>query len=297
MRTTPSWAALLALLPLLVLTGCGASGTPVVSGATAAATYDLSLVSTPGPTTGQARVGWPGAAGTVVRCSGPVTGSTSTAPYAGEDTGATPQAALDAARRWYTWDGAQDGFVLARVEPARRLYVLEVTGVAKQALILRHGPALTGDGSRDTVTRWWLESWARCDYAELPDRVAREQGLEIWTDRDGRRQPTSTIVSFRSTGDCFAGMTSLDLRGPGEGGSKKGPEPIEYVSHPPAELRTEYFERDFVEHVAVPADAVDSGYERDGDHLWLSKNRGTAFVGQRQDADAWPKAVRPIRCA
>ncbi len=297
MRTRPSWAALLALVPLLALTGCGASGTPVASDATASAAYDAPLASTPGPTTGQARIGWPGAAGKVVRCSGPVVGSTSTAPYAGEDTGATPEAALEEARRWVEWDGAQDGFVLARVDSARRLYVLEVAGVARQALIVRHGPALKGDGSRHTVTRWWLESWARCDFAELPDSVARAQGLEVWTDGTGRRQLTSRIVSFAFTGDCFAGMTALDLRGPVQDGSRKAAQPTEYVRHPAAELRAEYFDRDFQEHVAVPADAVDSGYERDGKHLWLSEDRGTAYVGQRHDAESWPRAVRPIRCA
>jgi hypothetical protein len=297
MRTTSSWAALLALLPLLALTGCGPSGVPVASTATASAVYDLPLASTPRPTTAQARIGWAGAAGEVVRCSGPVIGTTSTAPYAGEDTAATPDAALEAARRWVMWDGAQEGFVLARVESARRLYVLEVAGVAKQALILRHGPALTGDGSRSTVTRWWLESWARCDYAELPDAVARQHGLELWTDGTGKRQLTSTIVSFPFTGDCFAGMTALDLHGPVQGGSGKGVEPVEYVGRPAPELRADSFERDFVEHVAVPADAVDTGYERAGEHLWLSKDRGYAYVGQRHDADAWPKAVRPVRCA
>ena len=296
MRTSSVLRGLLALLPLLALTGCGASAA-VVGSSTPSGSYDLPLVSSPGPTRGVDRIGWPGAAGEVVRCTGPVIGSTSTAPYAGEDTGATPDAALDAARRWYSWDGAQTGFALARTETDRRLYVLEVAGVAKQALILRHGPALKGDGSRDTVTRWWLESRARCDYAELPDSVAREQGLEIWTDATGRRQPTSAVVSFSFTGDCFAGMTALDLHGPVEGGWDKGPSPTEYVRRPDPELQDEYFEREFLEHVPVPADAIDSGYEREGEHLWLSKDRGYAYVGQRQDADAWPRAVRTIRCA
>ena len=291
-------AGLIALLPLLALTGCGAAGAIVTSTAAPSASYSVPLSATPTPSSADALIGWPGAAGQVVECTGPVIGTTSSAPYAGEDTDATPEAALDVARKWISWSGVQEGFTLAQVEASRRLYVVEVGGVAKQALILRHGPALKGDGTRATVTRWWLESWARCDYAELPDAVARQQGLELWSNAAGTRQLTSTIKSFRFDGDCFAGMTALDIGGALDGGWKSTKrEPVEYVRNPAPELRNDWFERDYVEHVAVPADAVDSGYERDGEHLWFSQDRGYAYVGTERDAEAWPRAVRLIRCA
>lgn len=295
MRTTRRYGLLL-LLPLLALTGCGAPGA-VVTSTTAAGSYEMPLASTPSPKTEEGRIGRAGAAGDVVRCRGPVIGTTRSAPYAAEDTGTTPEAALEAGRRWGSWSGVQEGFALARVEAARRLYVFEVGGVAKQALILRHGPALKGDGTNRTITRWWLESWARCDYSELPDAIARARGLELWTDASGKRLPTSTVMSFRFRGGCFDGMTALDLNGPIEGGEAMEKRvPVEYVRDPDPELQAEYFEREYVEHVPVPADAVDSGYERDGEHLWLSKDRGSAYVGTRNDADVWPRAVRPIRC-
>lgn len=296
MRTIGRYG-LVALLPLLALTGCGTPG-PVVVATAASTSYEVPLTTGPRPKTAEERVGWSGAAGEVVRCRGPVIGGAASAPYPNEDTGATPEAALEAGRRWGSWSGATEGFTLARVEGARRLYVLEVAGVAKQALIVRHGPALKGDGTRRTVRRWWLESWARCDYSELPEAVARARGLELWSDASGQRLPTSTIVSFRFQGGCFDGMTALDLDGPTEGGAVEEKRvPVEYVRDPDPELRADYFERDYVEHVPVPADAVHTGYERNGEHLWLSKDRGTAYVGARDDADAWPRAVRPIRCA
>lgn len=287
----------LVLLPVLALTGCGAVGAADTS-ATPSASYGMSLAPTQAPTSADALIGWPGAAGEVVRCEGPTIGTTRGAPYDGEDVGASPEAALQAGRRWASWDGAQEGYALARVEASRRLYVFEVGGVAKQALILRHGPALKGDGTRNTVTRWWLESWARCDYSELPDAVAEERGLQIWSGVDGSRRPTSEVVSFEYSAGCYPGTTALDVGGPAEGGwNEKRRVAVEYIRNPPAELRDEWFQRDYAEHVAVPADAIDSGFERSGRHLWFSKDRGFAYIGARDDAEAWPRAVRPIRCA
>lgn len=287
----------LVLLPLLALTGCAAAGAPVTSTATASATYEQPLSATRSAASTDALIGWPGAAGRVVRCAGPVIGTTSRAPYDGEDTGASPDAALAAAKRWARWDGVQDGFVLARVEADRRLYVFELAGVAKQALILRHGPALKGDGTRSTVTRWWLESWARCDYAELPEAVAEQRGLQLWSDGDGTRQPTSVIVSLQFGGACYPGMTVLDVAGGAEGGwSKEKRPPVEYVRNPPGELRDDWFTASYAAHVPVPSSAVDSGYERDGKHLWFAKDRGYAYVGRPSDAEAWPRAMQPIRC-
>lgn len=288
----------LLLLPLLVLTGCAAPGPAVTSTAGVAGRYGMSLAPSPSSSSAADPAGRAGAAGDVVRCAGPVVGTTSAAPFEGEDTGATPEAALRAAQTWAKWDGVQDGYAFARADADRRLYVFEVEGVAKQALILRHGPALKGDGTRATVVRWWLESWARCDYAELPAAVARQQGLEIWSSTDGKRQPTSVLVSFRFGAGCYPGMTALDVGGPLQGGrDEDGRVPVEYVRDPAPELRDRYFERDYAEHVTVPADAADSGYERQGDHLGFSDDRGYAYVGTPGDAEAWPRATQPIRCA
>lgn len=295
----PVLRAVVLLLPLLALSGCASAstgtgaGTVVDPAARASGSSEASLAPEPSATPGST-----GAAGRIVRCSGPVVGETRSAPYDGEDTGATPDAALAAAKQWVRWDGAQEGFALARVEPSRRLYVLEVGGVAKQALIVRRGPALKGDGTAATVTRWWLESWARCDYAELPEAVARRQGLELWTGPDGKRALTSAIESFAFDDGCLPGLRALDVGGPLAGGRERaGEAAVEYLQHPPAELRGRYVDREYVEHATVPADAIDSGYEREGEHLWFSADRGFAYVGEPADAQAWPRAKQPVRCA
>jgi hypothetical protein len=291
-------AGALGLLLSVGLAGCASptAGPVVTARATASSSYNMPLSMARSPST-DALIGWPGAAGRIVRCVGPVIGTTRAAPYDGEDTGAAPEAALATARKWAAWSGVQEGFTLARVEASRRLYVFEVAGVAKQALILRHGPALNGDGTTNTVTRWWLESWARCDYAELPEAVAQARRLQLWSDAAGQRQPTSVIKSFQFSGGCFPGMTALDIGGPIDGGwNKERRVPVEYFRNPAPELRHQYFEGEYAEHVSVPRDAIDSGYERDGEHLWMSSNRGVAYVGAASDAEAWPRAKQPIRC-
>ncbi len=289
-------SALLGALVVLAMTAlAGCAATPGVVSSTRPTTVDAPLTLASQPATDEALIGWPGAAGQIVRCSGPVVGTTRGAPYGGEDVGTTPDAALEAGRSWFSWDGAQNGFSFVKEADDRRLYVLDVDGLVKQALILRHGPALRGDGTRDTVTRWWLESWARCDYAELPDEVARERGLQLWTDADGRRQPTSTLVSFDFRGDCFPGTTALDVDGPVVGGSGEDA-PVEYVRAPHPDLRS-YFADSYVEHTAVPGDAIDSGYSRAGDRLWFAEDRRFAYIGSEDDAEAWPRSSQPIRCA
>ncbi len=286
------------LLPLVLLTGCAAPGAVVAASVEASGSYKMPLSSSPSPSAEVDLVNQPGAAGRVVQCTGPVASTTVPAPFDGEDSGATPQSALDAARKWARWDGAQEWFALARVEGARRLYVFEVDGVAKQALILRHGPTLKGDGTRATVIRWWLESWARCDYAEMPESVVQAQGLQIWTNANGKRQLTSAINSFDFGAGCYSGMTALDLGGPVSGSPNEQKRvPVEYVRDPAPELQKEYFQGDYAQHATVPDGAIDSGYERDGKHLWFSADRTYAYVGAADDAEAWPRAKQPIRCA
>lgn len=49
-------------------------------------------------------------------------------------------------------------------------------------------------------------------------------------------------------------------------------------------------------HATLPPDAVDTGFEHDGDHLWLSADDDRAFVGTRDDVEVWPREVEPLGC-
>jgi hypothetical protein len=69
--------------------------------------------------------------------------------------------------------GVQEGLRTAIQEDHRVLYVLEVEGVVKQAVIVR---------GRAGGPSWYVESWARCDYSELPAYLTDSIGRRIWTD-------------------------------------------------------------------------------------------------------------------
>ena len=66
--------------------------------------------------------------------------------YAEGATADSPLKALDVARSERAFDGVQDGLKVAAQEPDRVLYVAEVDGVIKQAVIVHDGPATEGAG-------------------------------------------------------------------------------------------------------------------------------------------------------
>jgi hypothetical protein len=223
-----------------------------------------------------------GAAGDVVDCrvfgDG---GSSDSGTYAEGATADSPDEALEVARGEGGFGGVQEGLEVAKQEDDRVLYVLEVDGAVKQAVILRDGPATEGAGGRG----WYVESWAHCDYSELPRSFTDSIGLRVWTDESGAPAPTTAIESWTGPEHCdWQSMTFLHL---GE---------ADYVRDPLPDL-SGFFAEEYDAHAELPADAVDTGYSRDGRHLWLSKDRKRAYVGTREDVELWPRTVEPLGCA
>lgn len=220
-----------------------------------------------------------GAAGEVVDCrtwgSG---GSVGEAVYSGGETVDNPVEALKVAGNEGGFGGVHEGLVVAKEEADRVLFVLEVGGAVKQAVIVRDGPASDGAG-------WYVESWAHCDYSELPRSFTDSIGLQIWTDAQGRAAPTNVIESSTGPQHCdWQSMTFLRLGR------------VEYVRDPHEEL-ADYFADPYEKHATLPDDAVDTGFERGGDHLWLSHDKQRAFVGSQDDVEAWPRALQRLGCA
>jgi hypothetical protein len=136
----------------------------------------------------------------------------------------------------------QAGLLVAKEEEDRVLYVLEVDGAFKQAVIVRNGPATEGAGGAG----WYVESWAHCDYSELPRPFTDSLGLQIWTDSSGRPAPTTSVQSWRGPEHCsWQSMTFLYLG------------KAAYVRDPLPEL-DEYFDEQYDEHAVLPADAIDT---------------------------------------
>ena len=253
---SPLAVAVLCLVPALA--GCGDADVSV--GTPAEHSYDGPLHVSPQ----EAERPRAGAAGDVVDCT--TWGGGGSSGTGGYDEGATavsPAEALEVARSEGGFGGVQEGLLVAKEEEDRVLYVVEVAGVAKQAVIVRDGPATEGAGGPG----WYVESWAHCDYSELPRTFTDSIGLQIWSDAAGRPAPTTVIEGWTGPEHCdWQSMTFLNLGG------------ATYVRDPRPEL-ADYFARPYQAHAELPADAVDSGFERDGDRLWLSPDGQRAFVG------------------
>jgi len=223
-----------------------------------------------------------GAAGDIVDCDAWGSGGFSDADVYGEGaTAESPERALSVARSEGGFGGVQEGLRVAKQEDDRVLYVLEVEGVVKQAVIVRDGPATEGAGGAG----WYVESWAHCDYSELPRSFNASLGLQIWTDSSGRPVPTTTIESWKGSEHCdWQSMTFLYL------------DKAVYVRDPQPDL-TDFFAEPYNEHAELPTTAVGTGFQRDGEHLWLSLDEQRAFVGTEGDVEVWPRTIRPLACA
>lgn len=47
----------------------------------------------------------------------------------------------------------------------------------------------------------------------------------------------------------------------------------------------------------LPPDAIDTGYQHDGRHLWLSQDRTIAFIATDQSIEDWPSSTEDHFCA
>ena len=266
---------------VILVAGCGQAtsrGRPA-AGDPAGATYAGPLVIP----RDQAEHPEAGAAGDVVACRTWGRGGVQDAEvYAEGATARTPEKALEVARSERIVDGVFDWLRVAGRTDDRLLYVLEVGGEPKQAVVLRDGPATEGAGGPG----WYVESWARCDAAEMPRSYTDGIGLLVWEDAaTGVRVPTTEVEAWRGPEHCdWQSMTFLHLEGE------------IYVRNPHPDLVADFFAEDWRPHTRLPEDAVDTGYQREGEHLWLSADRRRAFVGSEDDVELWPRTTESLGC-
>jgi hypothetical protein len=223
-----------------------------------------------------------GAAGNAVDCATWGAGGNSGRGVYGEGaTADSPARALEVARSEMGFGGVQEDLLVAKEEDDRVLYVVEVGGVIKHAVIVRDGPATKGAGGAG----WYVESWAHCDYSELPRAFTDSIGLQIWTDSTGQAVPTKAIESWVGPEHCdWQSMIFLTLG------------KTTYVRNPQPAL-AEYFADPYDPHAELPDDAIDTGYDRDGGHLWLAPDKKVAYVGTTDDIEVWPRTVDRLGCA
>ncbi|WP_134767650.1 hypothetical protein [Nocardioides sp. 1609] len=222
-----------------------------------------------------------GAAGRALDCRYRPTGSRdSSTPYESGATRDTPAGAVETAYSEGLFiDAPEVDLALAAEDDDRQLLTYEVDGRVLMALLVRDGPATEGAGGPG----WYVEAFARCDFAEFPDALTAT-GLtrySVWTDVDGVRVPVSQVFSSPGPEHCdWQRMTFLYL---GSGRRERT-----FVEDPEKRLR-DYVAGPYRADVPLPSDATDTGWEREGRHLWLSADGDYAYVGTADSVAAWPR--------
>lgn len=274
------------ILLALLLTGCtpAAERGTLLPGSPTGASYDGPLL-VPGPS---------GAAGRAVECATEVVGWQAPSPYDakvfGDPVDALGHGGASGQR------GTPTGYQVMRQEPDTMLVGRSHDGAIRQAVVLHRGRNFQGRRG------WYVESWARCDWSELPPQAARAWGIGVWTDRAGARQDTAEINSWSGPAHCdWQSMTFLHLNGGGvaiETGDLRDPaDGATYIAHLFPEY-AEYGAMPAADDVAVPEGAIDTGYRSDGRTLWLATDRRAAYVGRDRDhAERWPLMIQDLACA
>lgn len=283
-RLVDSPRPVVAFSALLLLTSLVACGTERSLGEAAATSYDGPLYLAEG----DGRHPRAGAAGDVVDCDAWGTGGAFRGDvYSEGATSDSPTAAVTTAHSEGLWSMPRDLAVAAESDD-RVLYVAEVAGRPKAALIVHDGQGTEGAGGDG----WYPESWAVCDLVELPADFVAELGYEIWTDAGGQIVPTRRLTVFRGAEHCdWQDMTFLSL------GTWDDQAPTFVRDPDPDPYLSEYLAEPYLPHTTLPADAVDSGVRRGQDRLWLAPDRARAYVGTAPgDVEMWPRMVKRLGC-
>jgi hypothetical protein len=195
-------------------------------------------------------------------------------------TAKSAERAVENGRSEGAFAGGSDGLTEAAREDDRVLFVVEVDGVPKQAVVVHDGPAAEGTGGDG----WYVESWARCDYSELSESFTEEIGLLVWYDEAGEAVPTTELEVWRGPEHCdWQSMTFVYL------------DDETYVGQP-QEWVTEYLADEYAADVPLPKGAEDLGFEREGRHMWRSSDKDLLYVGTPESVEAWPRSTESMGC-
>ncbi|MDT9695743.1 hypothetical protein [Streptomyces sp. P17] len=215
-----------------------------------------------------------GAAGRALECDGEIHSGGGSGPWSEGDGGSTPAEGLEAYFDIEQPDVPRTGYREERREGDRVLYSLDVEGRTKVAVIVAKG--------RKNRPGWGPETSASCDPAELPESFTDSQGYEIWTDRDGRRVPITTVHSNVGPNHCDWETAHFLATGWGEDARSYARDPGSVL--PPGMLTSAY-DGD----ARLPADARDTGYRYEDRQLWLTDADPTqAYVRTPDGVEAWP---------
>ncbi|WP_217237817.1 hypothetical protein [Streptomyces sp. AC555_RSS877] len=279
-------AVAVSVLATTAAVGCGAGEDvdPVVEGTPPAAPYSGPLYL---PTkdldesTEQAALIESGAAGRALECDGEVYSGGQGERWSKGDGGSTPEEGLKLYFDIEQPEAPRSGYRAEREEDGRVLYSYDVAGRTKVAVVVAK--------DRKGAPGWGPEVNASCDPAELPARFTDSQGYEIWTDRSGKRLPTTTVSSGPGPEHCDWQSAHFLQLGRGEDGRQ-------YVRDPGTVFDRDQLAAPYDGDVRLPEDARDTGYRLDERELWLTDDPSRAYVRTPDGVEAWPLAERGVAC-
>jgi hypothetical protein len=185
-----------------------------------------------------------------------------------------------------------DGYRVARSTADRVLFTFDVEGRARVAYVVAKTAVVRNPPTWIELKRdgWIMESAAWCDQSEFPASVDDDIGREIWTDREGHRQPTKRIYgSVVNVPHCgWHDMTFLYL-------DHRDDTERQYVRDPGKRLPAGALRSTYTAYTSLPENARDTGLRRDGRELWLTDE--AAYVVKGGDVARWPRTKFKITCA
>ncbi len=191
--------------------------------------------------------------------------------------GRTAQAAFADWQDKHAFALPREGYVLGWSDEERSLYVYSVWGRVKVVVLIstRLGPVV---GPRFTV-----DEIRACNRDEFGSGAV--DGQRQWSNSE----TGAVLIEIPGHAHCaWQSIRFLDLTLNGE--------PRQYVRDPLSLLSTESLFGTLGRDVALPDDAVFSGYRSGVLELWLTPDDTAAYVVSPTGVDRWPRAREPLGC-
>lgn len=174
------------------------------------------------------------------------------------------------------------GFTAVAQGQGRIAYTYNVDGRPRFAAVV----ADTEEVPLDATDRWAVEVFASCDPAEFDPSADARSGYKIWLDTDGGRVPTSVVAESSGPEHCgWESVTFLTV------------DDKTFVADPEGVLPEDHVTATFDDDAELPSDAVDTGYHRNGKHLWLAADGHSAFLVDEETVQGWPALTEGVACA
>ncbi|MDP9442883.1 MAG: hypothetical protein M3P83_00445 [Actinomycetota bacterium] len=131
-----------------------------------------------------------------------------------------------------------------------------------------------------------METFAQCDPAEFAPTADGDLDVQVWTDQNGERVPTSIVRSRPGPEHCgWQRATFLTL------GRDRT-----FIRDPGGLIDEDSLRGTFRADAALPDDAVDTGYRHAGRQLWVAADDSAAFLVASDRTERWPATSRPVLC-